>query len=384
VGKILKNILKNTWRLKNPVLLVVVLSAVSYVCYAGVTDREAAQNNFPGWRATTSIHAGFILEHRQEMGALIKYRPFIAELSLAKRARGEKGWHSFFNFPEYGASFMMLDFGSPVHLGKAYGVYPFMNFFLRDNERWINFSIRVGAGVAYIERVFDRETNYENIALSTHFNALLSMQVKADVRLTNDVSAFAGAALTHFSNGAFRRPNAGVNIITGNVGVGYAFGAARPLKTSAMTGRLDKRWNYRLYASGGIKEIPITEGVKYVASGLSLEASRRHSAYTRFGGTLDLLYDPSEYVMLQHAGEDINRLQTVKLGATAGYEMIFGSLSANFQAGTYIYKRSEVRNIYQRLALRYAITSHINVHLGLKAHLARADYIELALGYRIR
>jgi len=368
-----------------PVLLLFMLLALRFTCYAdeGVGEME---RRIPDWRIALNLHSGFVVKHNDDMRILAEQPSRGAELYLIKRTRGEKSWHSFFNYPEYGASVMIIDPGSPTYLGKIYGLYPFMNFYLRDNHKYLNYSIKVGGGAAYVEKIYDPYTNPENLAISTHINALLNLQFNANVRITDKIPAFAGIGLTHFSNGTFKKPNAGVNIITMNVGVGYVFNSNYPLKPAVAVEVIDKKWEYRLYMSGGIKEIHPIGGKKYVASGISLELSRRHRSFTRFGGTLDLFYDSSDYVYLsRNAESEITRLQTVKTGLAAGYELVFGKLSTTLQTGFYPYvKNTRYGRTYQRLALRYAVTPKVNLHFGLKSHLSQADYIELAYGYKIR
>jgi len=358
------------------------LQVACLVCYAD-GDNSEAERSFPCWRIATDVHTGFLINHRSNMYVLNEQRPYAVELFFARQTFGEKDWHSFFGYPEYGASLIMFDTGSPTCIGKGYGLYPFMIFFLRDHGKRFNMTVKAGGGVAYVEKIYDRHTNYKNIAVSTHINALLRLQFNAHVRITDELSAFTGVGLMHFSNGTIKKPNAGLNIVTVNAGFGYAFGDRNPLKPLATIAAPDQKWSCRMYLSGGIKEILPISGDKYLASGFSLEFSHKHRPFTRFSGTLDVFYDSSDYVSLQD--DNVSRLQTMKAGLAAGYEPVFGRLSAILQTGVYLYaKYTEYGYTYQRLAIRYAVNSRTNIHLGLKTHLGQADYVELACGYRIR
>lgn len=363
---------------KQQFFTVLILLIVRHACYA-----DGCHDEVPYWRMATNVHTGFVITHHNNMHILTEHHPRAFELFLAKRVHGEKDWHSFYGYPEYGASLIMFDFGSPSYIGKSYGLYPFMNFFLCNSGKHLNISVKVGAGAAYVEKIFDRHTNFKNVAIGSHINALLSLQFNAHVRITNDLSAFTGIGLTHFSNGAFKMPNAGLNILTLNAGFGYTFGDRYPLKSMASVETPDKKWCYRIYLSGGVKEISPVGGEKYLTSGFSLEMSRKHLPLTRFGGTFDLFYDTSDYHSLRD--DDTNRLATVKAGLAAGYELAFGRLSVIVQAGIYLRaKYTENGMTYQRMALRYAVNSKANIHFGLKNQLGQADYLEISYGYRIR
>jgi len=261
-----------------------------------------------------------------------------------------------------------------------------MNFFLTGVERTVNLSLRIGSGVAYVEKKFDRFDNYKNRAISTHLNVLLSFRMECRIRVAPPLYLSGGVGLTHLSNGAFRKPNAGLNYITAFAGASYAFGKERLVEPVGPNDRdTDRKWHYTVYLSGGVKSYTINDDTQYAAWSLSLEASRSHLTFTRFSGALELFYDTSDYFFLVEKEVKTGKAQTLKPALAAGYEFLFGALSAHVQMGGYLYAmNTEYGRLYQRLALSYTLTSRMNIRFGLKTHWGQADYIELALGYRIR
>ena len=340
---------------------------------------------FP-WMAGSSVYTGFLLNHHNNMRILNEATPYIFEIFIAKPTDGEKEWQSFYRHPLYGVSCMMLNTGSPSYLGKAHAVYQFMNFSLNDAARTVNLNLRVGTGIAYVEKKFDRFDNYKNRAISTHWNVLLSFRMECKLRVAPPLYLSGGWGLTHISNGAFTKPNAGLNYITVFAGANYAFGKERIMKPVELNEYdIDRKWYYTLYLSGGVKSYTINDDMQYAAWGLSLEASRSHLAFTRFSGALDLFYDTSDYFFLLEKEMRTSKIQTVKPALAAGYEFLFGALSARVQMGGYLYaKNTDYGRLYQRLALSYTLTRRLNIRFGLKTHWGQADYIELSVGYRIR
>jgi hypothetical protein len=347
--------------------------------------QEAKSHSVP-WVAGSTVHTGFLINHHNNMKIFNEQIPYLFEMYIAKATTGEKPWHSFYGNPQYGVSYIMLDLGSPSYLGKAHGVYPFMNFFLTPADRTVNLNMRFGAGVAYMKNVFDRMDNYKNIAISTHFNAVLGFRMEGRVRVAAPLFLSGGWAFTHISNGTVRKPNAGLNYVTVYAGANYAFGKERFTETTVHNFDIDRKWHFVVYLSGGVKTYTIFDDSKYATSGLSLEVSRSHLAFTRFNGTLDLFYDSSDYADLLVENEmKINRMQTVKPGLATGYSFLFGKLAANVQIGRYLYAKSRQYGLfYQRLALSHPITDRLNVRFGLKTHWGQADYMELSIGYKIR
>ena len=339
-----------------------------------------------GQEIGSAIHTGFLVNHNNNMEVFNEKIPYFYEFHIAKTTSGEKPWHSFYRNPQYGVSYMLFDLGSPSYLGKAHGIYPFMHFFLTDAERIISLNMRVGAGIAYMEKTFNRFDNYKNIAISSRFNAALNFSMEGRVRVIAPLYLSGGLALSHISNGTVKKPNAGLNYLTVYAGASYAFGKERFVETTIDADyEIDRKWHYTVYLSGGVKSYTIYDDSKYIASGLSFEASRSHLDFTRFNGTFDLFYDTSDYAYLVEKEIEADKIQTIKPAIAAGYAFLFGNLSANVHIGTYIYaKNQQYGLIYQRLALGYLITDRLNARFGLKTHWGQADYIEFSLGYRIR
>ncbi len=348
--------------------------------------------------AGASIHTGMLLNHHSYMSILNEKRPWIAELYVAQKAYGQKPWQSFFGNPDIGAKFTLLDVGSPTYIGKSYVLHPFIRFYLLK-EALFRPSITASVGAAYVEKTFDRKANYKNTAIGSHFNAFLQLQADVNIRLSATTHLFAGLSLSHLSNGSSKKPNAGINIVTVRMGAGYSFGEvavpmppdtkASYLAAAASDPTNSPKWSYRAILSGGIKEIAPIGGSKYGVGSLSFEASLKHLAYTRLSGSFDVFYDSSDYDAiksdLSYNGADFSRFQTVKLGLAAGYELLFGKVSASIQAGTYLYaKQKKGGSFYQRYTIRYMAANRIGVQLGLKSHLGSADYIELGCIYKVK
>jgi len=350
------------------------------ICHAdGHDDRSQ-------WIAGGSYHTGFLINHHSVMRILNEQPPYFFEIFVAQPTDGSKPWHSFYRNPLYGVSCTVLYLGSPSYLGRAYGICPFLLFPLTDANRTLNLNLRTGTGIAYLEKPFDRFENYKNPAIGSHVNVLVDFRAEVRVRAAAPLHVSGGLSLSHISNGAFKKPNLGLNYVTVFAGASYDFGRERSMNPVEQTAHdSDRKWHYTVYLSGGIKTHSALEGIQYAVSGLSVEAFRQHLAFTRFNGALELFYDASDYACLVENDVKSGRIQTVKPALAAGYSFLFGRLAALVQAGGYLHaKNSEYGRIYQRLALSYTVANRLDFRLGLKTHWAQADYLELAIGYRMR
>ena len=338
------------------------------------------------WIVGGAFHTGFLAKHKNSMRALNEHTPHIIELFMAKTTHEEKLWQSFYHYPVYGVSYMMIDLGCPSYLGNAHALYPFMNFNLTGAERIASLNFRVGTGIGYVEKIYNSFDNYRNRSIGTHLNALISLRLEGKVRVIDPLYVSGGLSLTHLSNGSFKKPNTGLNYVTVFTSAGYTFGKAPTIEPFDRTlYEPDRSWRYTIYLSGGIKDHSIYDGAQYPALGLSLDASRLHLACTRYNGAFELFYDASDYYALAENEIYPEKIKTIKIALSTGYGFIFGRFSAIIHLGGYLYaENTNYGRLYQRLLLHYELADRINVRLGLKTHWGQADYIELAFGYRIR
>ena len=78
---------------------------------------------------------------------------------------GNKKWQQSYNYPKTGFSAVAINLGNEKELGMGLGIFPFIE--LPINQRKINWRFKIGYGLGYIEKPFDRKTNYKNVAIGS-------------------------------------------------------------------------------------------------------------------------------------------------------------------------------------------------------------------------
>lgn len=311
--------------------------------------------------------------------------PKAIELSFIIVGNGNKLWHKVYKHPEYGFSIISMDLGSPSVLGYSHGVLPFVNFPFTSFNRKVAGSFKVGSGLSYITKTYHQTYNSNNIAISTHLNALIDIGFEGRYNFRdNGISVRLGFHLTHFSNGTFKKPNAGLNYA--QVSLGIAKGYTHRNVSNRLLVSCPENTNRLLFiGSGSFKEVKGAGGPKYYVVTSSLEFTRSISTLWRYGLSLDLMYDESAGFIMDYEGiaYDTN-WQILKSGASVNVEFILDRLSAVFYFGKYIQNRSQEGGpFYQRLGLRYRVNDRFFVNLALKTHLNIADYLEVGLGIKV-
>lgn len=323
---------------------------------------------------------GFIIQHKQDMDQLVSGHVPAYELYYRYNFSGLKEWEKFFNYPHAGAALQVLDFNNSK-LGSAWSLIPYMSFPLRKS-RIAELHLRSGFGLAYNTQVFDLDENRKNGVISTRINAAIQFSLQAHWRIIPEAELLTGISFTHYSNGAFKEPNAGINLASATIGLNVNFG--RPVKVNHNSFPIvDKRWRYLVTIAGFAKEIKPVEGPKYAAISLSGNALKRFSPKSSWGGAFDIMYDAS---LTERARIGMRELRTpLRSGLALCYELHVGKISIPIQQGIYYLNPIKVDGIlYQRLGVRYHVNKKWQAQCLLKTHMASADYIELGIGYFIK
>ena len=338
------------------------------------------------WRIGGMVHRGKSIKHSSLLAPIIE-RPTIGyEIFLSKQTFGAHRWNAFFNYPEYGICFTSVDLGSPHYTGAGKCLFPYVNFHLFDNKSPINIFLRTGAGFAYVEKTYDSIANPLNYAFSTHLNVVLNAQLQTVFKISNTFTLFAGGEIMHISNGAYRMPNLGLNTISLFAGISQSFGEKKQfIKYKNIFNKKNKDWDCSVFLLGGIKEINPIGGKKYFAGDLNIEVTKKHLQYTRFGLSLDITHDGSEYdCIVFQSLPPVDRLKTTRVGISGGYEWLFGDFSLDLYFGTYLHEENALYGkVYQRTSLRYPLSDKVKLSIAFRNHKGKADFIGIGFGYRL-
>ncbi|MCL1934283.1 MAG: acyloxyacyl hydrolase [Candidatus Azobacteroides sp.] len=365
-----------------PILCVFILSFHSVRASEDDKEKAIAQE----WKIGGAVHVGKGIKHTTLMDPIIERSAVGGEIFLSKQTYGAYRWNAFFNYPEYGISYTFFDLGSPDYAGTAHCLFPYLNFHFFNNQSRMNLNLRTGVGLAYVEKIYDAETNPENFAFSTHLNIVLNAQLQGVYKMSNAWSLSAGVGIIHFSNGAYRMPNLGMNTVSLFTGVSRSFGKGnRYIASENKTNEKNKNWACTVFLLGGVKEINPIGGKKYFAGDFNVEITKKHLQYTRFGVSMDVTYDTSEYdCIIFQALPPVDRLKTTRIGISGGYEWLFGDFSLDLFLGTYLHESNPLYGrIYQRSSLRYPLSDRVKLSVTFRNHKGKADYIGLGFGYRL-
>lgn len=330
---------------------------------------------------SATFHQGAILPHRKLVSEIVGKSTKSIELSFYKNTFGKKDWQQLHNYPRLGVSIIAMDLGNEEELGGGYGVFSFIEL-PSNHHRMISWDLKLGYGLGYIEKPFDRETNFKNVAIGSNFNAIIYANSSWKVRLSESLKFSLGLSMVHFSNASSARPNLGINILSINSGLSYDFGK----KESFTVKKIDERprkWKKSLRGTFGAKEIPPAAGPKYFVSAYSFEFMKPRAKKSSIGFGVDLFYNTSLTQAIKDDSSSTSAsLNNYRLGLGGVYAFDFGNISMAIEVGGYIFSRYKKQGpIYSRVYTKFNASNKLFFTVGLKTHYFVADFPEFGIGY---
>jgi len=348
------------------------LAMIIPICSFGQENRS--------WEWEVSPMGGFLMPHHPDMLYLVDGHVLAGEISFMKQTDGSKDWHADYLFPRWGFTLGAYDLGSKEMGGAIAGR---IFFDLPTGESRL-FRLKLSIGAGWIERPFDRNDNVHNSAIGSHLNAALAVEGNFNFDLGKIWTIRPGIGIHHFSNGAMKMPNSGINLAVLKV----AFLHRSPSIELPQSGPLPfKGKDHHIFVgiSGGMKEIKPIGGRKYaVLNGFTIW-QKRLTRKSSLGGEVGVNYNESlQYRNSDGEDEELDASDNYRPYVAALYQMHFDPLSLRFGVGTYFAADFiEDGRVFFRYHLLYQF-ERIQVFAGLKSHYARADNIEVGAAYRLR
>lgn len=255
---------------------------------------------------------------------------------------------------------------------------------------------RISQGIGYTTNPYDKETNNKNNAFGTSIldnNYFLLQYCKQN--LVGPFGLQIGFMFNHYSNGRFKAPNSGLNNYALNFGLNYNFDKDNEriqLDSLPDPKSFKERIKYNLAVRTGRSEGPVVGLKQRQFYHFSLYADKRigRKSAIQLGTDIFLSRYLKDYI--DHAAiaqyRDMPNVDPnvdyKRIALFAGHELFINKLSIESQVGYYVYKPFDYEiDFYQRLAMKYYLYKNVFTGIGLKAHGARAEAIELSLGIRL-
>jgi hypothetical protein len=323
----------------------------------------------------------FLIAHRPNLEGYPQKHFFMHQLNIGKKTSGRLPWQQLYHRPDMGISLFFTDIGQNKYTGFAVASLAFIQFpYLRWKHAQVNFKLALGPG--WVEKKFDRINNYKNVVTGTHLNAAIQLTQSFEWQLTSNQFMSLGACLTHFSNGAFKLPNLGINLAGLQLSYKYRFSNIE--KTPEELPAFIKKMRYILHYSTGLKQVYPVLGKQYFIYNFAASALYQYHQKGSAGVSVDFFKDASVSNQMLFDTDSLNDVKSnLQIGIAGVYQVEIGKIAIPLSAGYYAYNNYKtLPPVYLKFGVCYYLTPHLNINFNLKSHYAKADFFSYGIGYK--
>jgi hypothetical protein len=347
-----------------------------------------SQDNKNSSTLDANFFYGSILEHNPDISHLITDHPSGLILSYNRKTFGHKAWESRYNYPDWGFSFIYQDMKND-NLGENYSAYAHYNFYFLKR----NLMFRIGQGLAYTTKSYDKENNFVNNAYGSDLMSTTFMMLNyKKENIIKGLGLQAGISLVHYSNANVKAPNTSTNTFAFNIGTNYVldYDETQDYLPSTEDRKFTEKVKYNIVFRTGVNEsdvINMGQFPFYIVSGYADKRLNRKSAiqvgadifFSKFLKELIYYYSVSfpEYDIT--GDEDWKRI-----GVFVGHELFINKMSIVTQLGYYVYYPYDFEGqVYNRIGLKRYFGDKYFGAITLKSHGAKAEAVEFGIGVRL-
>lgn len=346
--------------------------------------------------ATTSVYAqfykglqvnvfpGFLIAHREYM-ANMEAHTYGIEAVYSSNYTGWKQADQSFKHLIWGTGLSFFNLGNRNLNGNIFAWHIHVEANLKKREHFQS-TIRFGSGIGYFDRPYNLNTNKKNKAIGSNLNGNMQVMYKAYFDLNSKSALVIGAGVTHYSNGNFKRPNLGINMLHLNLGI---------LQKITLTDKPTQKDLPQLYPKSGFeimaayarKQIAVADTRFFNIYSGSLIYYFQHTSTRNWRlGTEVFLDRTYPYTLFNEKSlKGLKASQMTEIALKVGHEFVFGRVAIVTDIGAYVYRPNDYKKaVYFAIGFNYHFNKNFFAQTRLKTHMAVADYFYWGIGYRFK
>jgi len=297
---------------------------------------------------------------------------------------------SKYGYADFGLTFLYHDFKDQT-LGKNFGFYAFMEYYLwRPNKKW-HLSTRISLGVAYNTNPYNKTYNQKNMLFGSHwlFPIDIGIWLKSP-KILRRWRLQTGFSIFHYSNGNIQSPNYGANIPSASFGLIYDL-----KKDSVVLQKrklpYSKNWQYVVFLRAGVNESDYTDsGVfPFYIPGFQVEKHLNYRHKLIIGTEFFMSYFLKELIRHEYRTMPEYHIQKIddfkRLGVFLEHEFFYQKLGIDIGMGYYVYYPYHFESrYYNRLGVKYYYNKNFRLSYTIKTYgLNKAEAMEFSLMYKL-
>lgn len=268
-------------------------------------------------------------------------------------------------------------------IGKPNALYFFLTVPIAfEQAKKLTFSYSAAFGLSYNFNPYDSINNTANIFIGSYRNCYVHLGFVANYKFNEKWAVNGTLGFKHFSNGSFKQPNLGINLIPVTVAVSYKMSKdpidqyKKPIPAYLRHSLVNVTFSggSKNYKSGEDNHFKTMIGVNYL---------RQINYKYRLGIGMDFFY--ADAAELRNTSDASDFSKSFSYAIVGSWEWVLTErLYAPIAIAFYLHRNEENGEItpyYERVGLRYRITDHLVTGVTIKAHKGVADIFEWTIGY---
>ncbi len=302
----------------------------------------------------------------------------LAELNYEQYFKNQNG-KQVHQQGSWGVALLHGNTGSKKYMGSVTAAFSYVYVPLLQKKRFSS-TLRMGGGISWVQKPFNVNSNLKNIYIGSHFNTFTNFVWQNQLVISKKTAVITGIHFVHFSNGATKLPNKGMNIPGFTVGAKYIVATA-DAKNNRFPIYNTQKNNLTFFFSGSVRQAPDVGGPYFFIPVGAFEFSRRTHLNDQWCAGVISSFDGSRNLKSVFTGARIYKQGPLQIGAYGGYEFAFGKVSVPMQLGVYLYNQHASSVLFQHLGVRYRISKKFKAQLMMKTHTKIAEYLSWGIGY---
>jgi hypothetical protein len=334
------------------------------------------------------VENGTMLGNGSEIGDQLVNQSYYNGIDIRLAFRKSDPYDVYSNIyrrPYMGVGFYTSTFHN-ADVGKPNALYFFLTHpFVFERDKRFTFDYSMAFGLSYQFNPFDTINNPTNIFIGSYRNCYVHLGVAANYKFNERWMASATLGFKHFSNGSFKQPNYGINLVPLTLGVSYKFTDKEIEHFAKPIPEFQKYniWNVMVafgsknYQHGDPNYLKMTYGLNYLRA-----MNYRYCV----GVGIDMFYSAKSELRTQ-SGE-AGFFDAVSFAVVPNWEWVLSKkLYVPLGIGFYLKRNTENDErygFYERAGIRYKFNEHIAMGVTIKAHKGVADYFEWTMVYSLQ
>ncbi len=332
---------------------------------------------------------GILVAHRPNMYHLVQKNNRSVELSWLIQRTKKDLWGRVYHQPLVGFNLSYRSFGYKDVLGSGYGLTYMTRFTLLQTKKNLCLELQSHTGFGIVTKRYDKFENPKNIAIGSYLNAKTDLELF----LTKFHKKFhygIGIGFSHFSNGAFKAPNLGLNTLSLFATAGYNLQERTVAEKFKLSDQLkledpfpDHNLNTELILTAKQANATAIDPKLYPVVAVRVNYIYRPRIKWGADVSLDLIYNGANPFLWPEDGHTSS--EAFQVGIYTGAVTYFYNTAVYFGGGVYLVDPvAAAERIYDRLGIQHYFSEKWYALFTIKANYAKADYFEFGVGYRVK